>query len=191
MTDTNATREAVVPADVIERIKQRVQIIREQDAYSKQVGHAAQLGFLVEQHADGILALLATDRAAGVGESWKLVPVIATADILDAIIEARKTGTMWALDLWRDIIGASPPAPADASGQVQSDSADYDHTFYGILNGQGKFWSPLPFHDEATARARLERYAQGPNASMLNTHTIVPVRVVLTALDPKLQEPRP
>lgn len=82
-------------------------------------------------------------------------------------------------------------APADASGEVQSDSADYEHTFYGIINGQGEFWSPLPFHDEATARARLERYAQGPNASMLDTHKIVPVRIVLTALDPKRQEPRP
>ena len=66
MTDTNALLQSVVPADVIERIKQRIQIIREQDAYSKQVGHAAQLGFLVEQHADAILPLLATDRAAGV-----------------------------------------------------------------------------------------------------------------------------
>lgn len=275
--------EAMVPADVIERVKQQVQIIREQDTYSKQVGHATQLGLLIEQHADAILALLATDRAAGVGEvedieervlhirltddrqhirKWDRKPFDGSRAYYPARLAASPPAPADASDFsphrWTEIVsnglGANNAgcwrcgalsevlarvlslsghdakviqgkangedhvwvqigdtvydptvgqfqepvsyqmdqvAPADASGEVQSDSADYEHTFYGIINGQGEFWSPLPFHDEATARARLERYAQGPNASMLDTHKIVPVRIVLTALDPKRQEPRP
>lgn len=142
---------------------------------------------------DYVLALLATDRAAGVGEvlrpaimaevvengRWSLRFDFGKGD--DACRSMRN-----AADAFRNA-AASPPAPADASREVKSDSAEYDHTFYGILNGQGKFWSPLPFHDEATARARLERYAQGANASMLETHKVVPVRVVLSLA----QEPRP
>lgn len=52
-----------IPADVVERIAQRIKIIREQDTYSKQVGHAQQLGFLVEQHGDAILARFAQQSA--------------------------------------------------------------------------------------------------------------------------------
>ena len=61
-----------------------------------------------------------------------------------------------------------------------SDSGNYRHTFYGILNKQGRFWTPLPFHDEEAAKAHLARFAIGENRSMLETHKIVPVRVRLT-----------
>ncbi len=70
----------------------------------------------------------------------------------------------------------------EEAARVSSDSLAYDHTFYGILNKQGQFWTPLPFHDEAAAKAHLARYAKGSNASMLETHKIVPVRVQLTLL---------
>jgi len=63
-----------------------------------------------------------------------------------------------------------------------SDSDVYDHTFYGILNKQGRFWTPLPFHDKKAARAHLSKWAIGDNISMLRTHKIVPVRIQLTAL---------
>lgn len=65
------------------------------------------------------------------------------------------------------------------------DSAVYHHTFYGILNKQGQFWTPLPFHDEAAARAHLAKWAIGKNQNMLDTHKIVPVRIRLTALSRK------
>lgn len=80
-------------------------------------------------------------------------------------------------------LGAStPPArPGREEDSVTSDSADYNHTFYGILNKQGKFWTPLAFHDEDAAKAHLSRWAKGDYASMLSTHKIVPVRVQLTA----------
>jgi hypothetical protein len=65
---------------------------------------------------------------------------------------------------------------------VTCDSDVYNHTFYGILNKQGQFWTPLPFHDEDAARAHLSKWAKGDCASMLDTHKIVPVRVQLTAL---------
>lgn len=71
------------------------------------------------------------------------------------------------------------------SQPVTIDSSDYRHTFYGILNKQGQFWTPIPFNDEASARIYLERFAHGKNASMLNTHKIVPVRIRLETTEPK------
>lgn len=121
MTDTNATREAVVLADVIERIKQRVQIFREQDAYSKQVGHAAQLGFLVEQHADAILALLATDRAAGVGEAKLDLTGLSKCNKCGRYYPSAPPGVVHKCGQCRGGMcspvepAASPPAPAGAS----------------------------------------------------------------------------
>lgn len=65
------------------------------------------------------------------------------------------------------------------------DSSVYKHTFYGILNAQGQFWTPLPFHDESAARSHLARWAVGSHESMLETHKIVPVRIQLSAIDIK------
>ena len=66
--------------------------------------------------------------------------------------------------------------------EVKCDSNDYRHTFYGIMNAQGQFWTPLPFNDEDTAREYLSRWAKGAYRNMLDTHKIVPVRIQLTAL---------
>ena len=81
--------------------------------------------------------------------------------------------------------GADAPmtdVAAICADTVESDSDDYKHTFYGILNKQGQFWTPIPFHDEKAASDYLARYAVGSNAGMKRTHKIVPVRIRLTAL---------
>jgi hypothetical protein len=66
------------------------------------------------------------------------------------------------------------------------DSKDYRHTFYGILNGQGEFWTPIPFNSDSAAAVYLERFARGDNKVMLTTHKIVPVRIRLETLpEPK------
>lgn len=69
---------------------------------------------------------------------------------------------------------------SDMVERVTSDSNDYHHTFYGILNPQGRFWTPLPFRDEEAARRHLSATLGGRDASR---HRIVPVRVELTLLD--------
>ena len=72
------------------------------------------------------------------------------------------------------------PAKAGEDG-VHSDSADYRHTFYGILNAQ----------DEEAAQAHLAQFAIGSNKSMLETHKIAPVRVQLSlAALSSIEEPR-
>jgi hypothetical protein len=70
---------------------------------------------------------------------------------------------------------------------ARCDSSAYSHVFYGVLNKQGEFWTPLPFHDEASALAHLKRHAIGDYKSMLDTHRIVPVRIRLNTLG---KEPR-
>jgi len=62
------------------------------------------------------------------------------------------------------------------------DSSVYKHTFFGILNAQGEFWTPIPFSGEREAREYLSRYALDKNKSMLETHKIVPVRIQLTQI---------
>lgn len=60
-----------------------------------------------------------------------------------------------------------------------SDSLDYEKTFYGILNKQGQFWSPMPFDSEQAAMERLARFK---GAHLERTHRIVPVRIRLDAI---------
>lgn len=62
------------------------------------------------------------------------------------------------------------------------DSSVYKHTFYGILNKQGQFWTPLVFDSESAARDHMTRWAKSAHSEILSTHTIVPVRAQLTAL---------
>lgn len=73
---------------------------------------------------------------------------------------------------------------------ASSDSNDYNHTFYGILNKQGKFWTPRPFDNEEAARAHLSKWAVGDYRSMLSTHKIVPVRVRLETIPASAIEAR-
>ena len=74
--------------------------------------------------ADAILALLAADRAAGVGEGWKMVPVEpteamiaawASADAESAGMTDDEANAAWCRADWSAMLAASPPAPADAS----------------------------------------------------------------------------
>lgn len=65
---------------------------------------------------------------------------------------------------------------------AQSDSSTYRTTFYGILNADGAFWTPLAFDSERAAKEHMERF-WGANKDSLNkcraTHRIVPVRIIL------------
>lgn len=66
-----------------------------------------------------------------------------------------------------------------------SDSKVYKHTFYGILNAQGDFWTPLAFETERAAMAHLEGFWRADPAkfaSVQRTHKIVPVRIRLDQL---------
>jgi hypothetical protein len=68
------------------------------------------------------------------------------------------------------------------------DSADYKMTFYGILNADGDFWTPLAFDSKRKARQHIEGFFADSRAAMqfLTSCQIVPVRIVLT----QITEPR-
>ena len=69
---------------------------------------------------------------------------------------------------------------------VTIDSNVYKHTFFGILNAQGDFWTPLAFDSEAKARMHIRQFWGNNHAARdqcLRTHRIVPVRVRLTVID--------
>lgn len=59
-------------------------------------------------------------------------------------------------------------------------SDDYQHTFFGILNVDGQFWTPLAFSTEAEAWSHLMSF-WGPNkvSECLKTFDVVPVRITL------------
>jgi hypothetical protein len=73
------------------------------------------------------------------------------------------------------------------------DSGVYNQTFYGILNGQGDFWTPLAFPTEHAADTHLRMFWAGDpeNWSLVQrTHKIVPVRIRLNQLaNPTAKEP--
>lgn len=72
------------------------------------------------------------------------------------------------------------------SGPVRADSAAYSQPFYGILNAQGYFWTPLAFDSEAKARQHIVDFWGRDHESRdrcLHTHRIVPVRVQLTTIE--------
>jgi hypothetical protein len=74
-------------------------------------------------------------------------------------------------------------AVADVAATI--DSEVYKHTFFGILNKEGGFWTPLAFASSKEAEAYLAKFIAGnPEkfASMLDTHRAVPVRIQLTHL---------
>lgn len=57
---------------------------------------------------------------------------------------------------------------------------------YGILNGQGQFWTPLAFESEKAARQHIIDFwghQVGDRDHCLRTHRIVPVRVLITELE--------
>lgn len=65
------------------------------------------------------------------------------------------------------------------------DSSVYKRSFFGILNAQGQFWTPLAFESEAAAAACLAKFVAGnPKrfSAMLRTHKVVPVRIKLETI---------
>jgi len=75
--------------------------------------------------------------------------------------------------------------PSASEDIKHSDSAIYKGSFYGILNAQGDFWTPLAFDSEEAARARIKQFWRiQPDmlAKCLATHRIVPVRIQLSTL---------
>jgi len=71
------------------------------------------------------------------------------------------------------------------SDNATIDSADYKHTFYGILNAQGEFWTPLAFHSEQKAEEHIAGFwhaNEQERALFRSKRSIVPVRIQLTAL---------
>lgn len=74
-----------------------------------------------------------------------------------------------------------------------SDSSVYRHTFYGILNAQGDFWTPLAFETERQARDHLRFFWRNDPENLKlceRTHKIVPVRVQLTQISDRDATPR-
>jgi len=70
------------------------------------------------------------------------------------------------------------------SEPVTTNSEDFNQSFYGILNAQGQFWTPLAFESEADARQHIEDFwtDNKSRAECLRTHRIVPVHIQLTAI---------
>lgn len=69
---------------------------------------------------------------------------------------------------------------------VTSDSKNYRHTFYGILNAQGEFWTPIPFDSEAKAQQHIIDFwgrQSEQRDKCLRTHKIVPVRIRLETIE--------
>lgn len=76
-------------------------------------------------------------------------------------------------------------AGAVADVAATCDSRVFQRAFYGILNKEGQFWTPLAFASEKEAYQYLHKFAAGnldKFASMFETHHVVPVRVQLTHL---------
>lgn len=70
-----------------------------------------------------------------------------------------------------------------ASGIPSADTAEYRATFYGILNAQGYFWTPLIFEREEHARGHIASFwgAHHEKREWCFKHfKIVPVRAVIT-----------
>jgi hypothetical protein len=71
----------------------------------------------------------------------------------------------------------------EAKKRVVSDSAVYKGSFYGILNADGDFWTPLAFDSEDKARQHIIDFwglHKDSRDQCLRTHRIVPVRIRLT-----------
>lgn len=72
-----------------------------------------------------------------------------------------------------------------SEGQTVSiDSCVYAQTFYGILNKDGQFWTPVPFPSKSAALGAIERFwgTQEAVDGFLVGARIVPVRIRLEAI---------
>jgi hypothetical protein len=72
------------------------------------------------------------------------------------------------------------------------DSADFKMTFYGILNAQGDFWTPLAFDCETAARRHIQNFWQDKprRDAFLGGCSIVPVRIQLTEIASCDEQPK-
>jgi hypothetical protein len=81
---------------------------------------------------------------------------------------------------------------------VTIDSRVYRATFYGILNANGAFWTPLAFESEEKAEQHLRAFWKQVDREWHGSRgkfKIVPVRIQLTALasvgrNPEGQDPQ-
>ena len=64
---------------------------------------------------------------------------------------------------------------------VTIDSDDYRHTFWGILNAQGRLWTPVAFESEEAARKRVRDFFGADPDNVMGKFQFVPVRIQLTA----------
>lgn len=74
------------------------------------------------------------------------------------------------------------------------DSSVYKRTFFGILNVDGHFWTPLVFDDEKKARKHIRDFWMGDPKEVeqiSGAFTIVPVRVQLTDISTTLHPGTP
>ena len=62
-------------------------------------------------------------------------------------------------------------------------SSSYRHYGYGILNPDGKVWTPRHFETEGAARAHLEGFWSRNNTHLMGFR-IVPIRVTITPVAP-------
>lgn len=69
---------------------------------------------------------------------------------------------------------------------AKSDSKIYRQNFYGILNDDGDFWTPIGFNSRAEAQRYLDDFITSTGVdrfqTMHRTHKIVPVRIRLDQL---------
>lgn len=75
-------------------------------------------------------------------------------------------------------------------GVVTCDSGVYRAGFYGILNKQGDFWTPLAFDSEVKAWQHMRDFWGNQRDSLeecLRTHKVVPVRIRLETIPARAQ----
>jgi hypothetical protein len=74
---------------------------------------------------------------------------------------------------------------------ITVDSTVYGGQFYGILNAQGQFWTPLAFDAESAAKAHIESFwnTQRQVEHFMRGAKIVPVRVQLTTIQAPEKQP--
>ena len=74
-------------------------------------------------------------------------------------------------------------AVADVAAMI--DSNVYGRNFYGILNKDGQFWTPLAFESERKAHEHIAAFFTdvAMRGTAMRDFTIVPVRIQLTHLE--------
>lgn len=114
-------------------------------------------------------------------------------ELLSAIGEAAEGAVMSELG-WAEIgrvvwdLANREPSEGDAVTVV---STAYGQEFYGILNADGNFWTPLAFDSAAAARAHIDAFwsTRHQVEHFMRRAKIVPVRIQLTAIQAPEEKP--